>query len=819
MKPNNPDKPFEFLDSSAPLEAPESPAWKRTGRRNGDHPFEFMNSFKPASDEAPPREFDFLQIAHQYKWFLLMGLLGGLALGHVVFNKLGPEYNAVAQILVSRQAQVPTRESLTQSLLSEGRGEHVAVIDSPLIVADAIERGHLDELPTLQRSADPIEDILDCLDVKRTAGQDNSTLNVIEIKYRNKQPADARAVVNAIIAAYEGYLAESPKSASNKLSQQVSKVNEELEKKIQQKQEELLEFRKDAPLLWRTAPGDKRQPGDVTNVHQERALAIERDRTANVLRRVEVNGKLQALQEAINQGQSNEELEGVVRLLIATSQAAGGGQAAGANGPNALLGGPNPVELASTQLLPLLIEEQKLLRDYSDDHPDVINVRRSITKLKEFYAARGVSLTELTGRDAKGQKIDLVAGYMQFLKQQLEELDHRDAQLAKLYNTETQAVKDITKFMVDDQALNDELERLKAQWNAIVGSVSQLDMTRDSQDYSMKLLAPVREEWSLKRYLKIVGAVTGFVLTIFGGIIFLRELRDTTVKSVADVRKLIDGAQVLGSVPQFDAKLTAFDPDVPLHPTLCYFHRPGSAEAEAYRNVRTALFARLHPKQNLIQVSSPEPGEGKSTFIANLAIALAQSGKRVLLLDADLRRPTIHRLFHARQEIGTTEVLSGEIQLINAVQDCPVPNLWLLTAGFCPSNPAETLSSTRFDALLAEARREFDVVLVDTPPLLVVSDPCIVATRTDGLLLVVRTNKNSRQALRQANQLLRQQDIELFGVVPNGVTDPAGKYTTYAGNYAEYLQPNQAALQPTRPQPASNEFQTVSTERGTAATL
>ena len=802
MKPANADKPFEFLDPSAPPEATDVPARQRTGRRNSAQSSEFMNT--SGADEAPPREFDFVQIANQYKWFLLMGLLGGLALGQVAFNRLGPEYNAVAQILVSRKAQMPTRESLTQALLSEGRGEHVAIIKIPKIIDKAIALGRLNELPTLQRSDDPVEDILDCLEVKRTAGQDNSTLNVFEIKYRNKQRADARAVVNAIIQAYSDYIAESQQSATSELSRQISKMDDELTKKIEQKQAELLEFRKEAPLLWRTAPGDKRQPGDVTNVHQERAVEIERDRTANVLRRVEINGKFRALQNAIDQGQSHEELESVVRLLIATSQAAGGGQAAAvANGTNALLTGANPVELAATQLLPLLIEEQKLLRDYSDDHPDVVNVRRSIAKLKEFYAARGVSLTELTGRNGKGEKIDVVAGYMQFLKQQLEEIDHRDVELAKLYNSETKAVKDIAKFLVDDQYLSDELERLKAQWNAIVSNVSHLDMTRDSQDYSMTLLAPAREEWSVKRYLKIVGAATGFVLAIFAGIIFLRELRDTTIKSVTDIRKLVDGAQVLGSVPQFDASLTPFNPDVPLKPSLCYFHRPGSIEAEAYRNVRTALFVGLNPKQKVIQVSSPEPGDGKSTFISNLAIALAQSGKRVLLLDADLRRPTIYQLFHARQDIGTTEVLSGEIQLINAVQDCPVPNLWLLTSGFSPSNPAETLSSPRFDALLAEARREFDFVLVDSPPLLVVSDPCIVASRTDGLLLVVRTNKNSRLALRQANHLLRQHDIELFGVVANGVTDPSGKYTTYAGNYADYLQPNQPALQPARPQPAS----------------
>ncbi len=794
MKPTIEDKPFEFMNSSR--QEPSQPARDSTGQRKEDRPFESMRSSNSSLDEPLPREFDFAQIAARHKWFVLLGLLGGLVLGHAAFTKLGPEYNAVAQILVTRQAQVPARESLSQSILSEGRGEHVAIIKSPMIVGKAIERGHLDKLPTLQTSDDPIEDILDGLDVKRTAGQDTSTLNVFEIKYRNKQRNDAKAVVNAIIAAYQDYILETKQEATSELTQQITKMDGELAKQIEQKQKELLEFRKDAPLWWRSAPGEQRQPGDVTNVHQERVVEIERDRRLNLLRRAEINGKIRALQSAIDDNPSREELEGVVRLLIATSQAASGAQA-GAAGANPLLG-PNPAELASTQLLPLLIEEQKLLRDYADDHPDVINVRRSIAKLKEFYEARGVSLTDLAGRDGLGQKVDVVAGYMRFLKQQLEEIDHKDTELTRIYESESREVKDVVKFMVEDQARSEELDRVKAQWNAIVNNVSHLDLTRDSQDYSMKLLAPVREEWSLKRYLKIVGAAMALVLGLCLGIVFLREWRDTTVKTVSDVRKLIGGAQVLGSVPEFDVGLANFDPEAPLEPSLCYFHRPGSAEAESYRSIRTALLVGLDPRQKVIQVSSPESGDGKSTCIANLAIALAQSGKRVLLLDADLRRPTIHHLFHARHEVGTADVLAGEIRIENAVQACAVENLWLLTAGNQPPNPAETLSSTRFEQLLSLARSEFDFILVDTPPLLAVSDPCIVSPRTDGLLLVVRTNKNSSMALRQTNQLIRQHGMNLLGVVVNAVQHSAGEYSNYAGNYAEYLQPTQRPVQPQR---------------------
>ncbi|HLQ45353.1 MAG TPA: P-loop NTPase, partial [Planctomycetaceae bacterium] len=379
-----------------------------------------------------------------------------------------------------------------------------------------------------------------------------------------------------------------------------------------------------------------------------------------MLRRTEINGKIKALENAIDQGQSREELENLVRLLMATTQSGLGlvaaGAAAAATTP---LDGTHAtqVEQASAQVLLLILEEQKLLRDFSDDHPDVQNVRKSIARVQQFYEARGVPLPELAGRDVPGQKTDVVGGYLQFLKQQVEELDNKDAELTRLYETESKNVKEVVKFMVEDQSRSEELERLKAQWTATVNNVSQLDMTRDNKGYTLKLLAPVREEWSVKRYLKIVGGVTACLLGLCAGLVFLREWRDMTVKSADDVRALMNGASVLGNVPLFDSRLTDFDPHVPLQPSLCYFHRPGSAEAESYRAIRTALFVGLDvAKQKIIQVSSPEPGDGKSTFVSNLAIALAQSGKKVLLLDADLRRPTVHRLFCARQEIGTAEV-------------------------------------------------------------------------------------------------------------------------------------------------------------------
>ncbi|HLQ43136.1 MAG TPA: hypothetical protein VK137_00285, partial [Planctomycetaceae bacterium] len=208
MKPVVDDKPFEFMSSSSPAaHKPKQPV------------------MAASNDDASPREFDVLQIALRNKWLLLIGLLAGFGLGQIAFLKLGPEYNAVAQILVSRRAQVPVRDEMAQAW--EDRAEHISIIKSPLIVDKAIARGKLNDLPTLNRSVDPVEDILECLEVKRTAGQDSSFLNVFELKFRNPQRADARAVVNAMILAYRDYLKESQEEITGELSRQITKLNEE----------------------------------------------------------------------------------------------------------------------------------------------------------------------------------------------------------------------------------------------------------------------------------------------------------------------------------------------------------------------------------------------------------------------------------------------------------------------------------------------------------------------------------------------------------------------------------------------------------------
>jgi capsular exopolysaccharide synthesis family protein len=235
---------------------------------------------------------------------------------------------------------------------------------------------------------------------------------------------------------------------------------------------------------------------------------------------------------------------------------------------------------------------------------------------------------------------------------------------------------------------------------------------------------------------------------------------------VEQIRALLP-IPILGNVPQFATINALADSDSSLQPGLCYYYRPGSVEAESYRAVRTALF--VSGDSHVIQVTSPEPGDGKTTLISNLALAIAQSGKNVLLIDADLRRPTIHQFFGVSQELGLSDVLNGDVDVVTAARPTLIPGLSLVTAGTEPQNPAELLASPSFEQLVAATRKEYDYVLIDSPPLLAVSDPCIVAKHADGLVLVIHTDKNTRATARQAHELLEAHGAHVLGVVANGV--------------------------------------------------
>lgn len=209
---------------------------------------------------------------------------------------------------------------------------------------------------------------------------------------------------------------------------------------------------------------------------------------------------------------------------------------------------------------------------------------------------------------------------------------------------------------------------------------------------------------------------------------------------------------------------------------------PKSPISEQYRTIRTNLqFASVDEELRSILITSSGPAEGKSSTTANLAVVYAQQGKRVLLIDADLRKPTMHYTFRLDNLRGLSNVLVGENTLEEVVNQTDVETLDVMTCGPIPPNPSELLASRKMETLLKEAKLSYDMVIFDTPPVLAVTDAQILANIVDGTVLVVRSGKTEIEASQKSKEALAPAKAKLLGVVLNGREKTASNYYYYYG--------------------------------------
>jgi polysaccharide biosynthesis transport protein len=270
-----------------------------------------------------------------------------------------------------------------------------------------------------------------------------------------------------------------------------------------------------------------------------------------------------------------------------------------------------------------------------------------------------------------------------------------------------------------------------------------------------------------------LGAVLGLLFGL--ALAFALEYLDTSVKSLDDVEKFL-GVPVLAVIPQGVGVLhrtTGFNPD-----------------AEAYRILRTNIeFNRKTAHANCITVVSGGAGEGKSTTLTNLAFVCAQGGYNVLLIDADLRRPRLHTLFDASNQVGLTNFLTQDIRLEDVVLQTPVDNLYFLPSGLLPGDAAGILNSQRMSDLIADVKSRFDLVLIDSPPILGVSDASVLANEADMTIVVVQHRKLPRQMLLRVKQAVENVGGTVLGVVLNNVDIRSDSQYSYYTSYYTYYSP------------------------------
>ena len=360
--------------------------------------------------------------------------------------------------------------------------------------------------------------------------------------------------------------------------------------------------------------------------------------------------------------------------------------------------------------------------------------------------------------------------------QALEQLLRANKALQQRADDTRQRLNDIesqlqTASPSDAEALNLEKQRLQNELAGIGAQQANLSGNQVFAQGGGQIISPAEVANAPFSPKPLRTGVLAFVLGLMLGVglAFLRDFLDDAIRS-EDQAVRAAGRPALGHIPRWKT-------DKEHENRLVSLVEPASPVSESYRTLRTNIrFLAVGRSLRSLVVSSAVPREGKTTTAANLSVALARTGTRVLLVGADLRRPTLHDAFGLEAAPGLSDVLAGDVELTDAIADVGVPNLRVLTSGQVPPNPAELLSSPAMAQLMTELEQVADLVIYDGPPVLAVADALELAPRVGGTLLVVDLGTTGRHAVRAASERLHGVGVTLSGIVLNNISADRGYY-------------------------------------------
>ncbi len=354
-------------------------------------------------------------------------------------------------------------------------------------------------------------------------------------------------------------------------------------------------------------------------------------------------------------------------------------------------------------------------------------------------------------------------GRLAGVREQRRELNHK---LATYRNIETNLDNKRTALLRLDETL------------------STMDIIREHPDaprVRRQNVAQPPNEMASPRIKIVVPGVTFLVVALVGGLVFLREMMDSRIKSPA-CAKLLPACDLLGTVPH-----ASEDPSGSGHIDLAVAREPNGLIAESFRQIRIAVAGRLQRQRyRTLMVVGCQPGGGNSAVVANLASSFAYNGRRVLIVDANFRRPDQHRLFGLPTGPGLGDVLAGQALADDAPQATEIQNLDVLTIGDARDHILERLESDAFMQMLRQLEEQYELILLDSPPLSVVGDSRVLANRMDAVLLTVRALQEKRGIVSRLINQLGDARAELIGIVINGVRTSAGGY--FRRNYEAFYE-------------------------------
>lgn len=723
---------------------------------------------------------EYIRVLVKRKWTVLACLLSIFTVVAIASLKMTPIYEASGSIAINKpdSGLVNFNNSPTFNLDYYDPTEletEVKILQSDLLALQVVKELGLDRRPefggdtvALPSSLDLAPDPLQA-DSARTSvllagikGNLKVTLTpntrIIEVRYRNPDKDLAAKVVTTLMNTYveNNFKArfESTMQASDWLSKQLV----DLQMKVETSQEKLVRYQKEHEIL-----------------------GI--DEKQNI-----ITAKLDELNKALTAAESDRmDKEAVYRLIQngdpdAIASSAGGLEEAGAGtqSDSGLLEG------LRTKQADIRIQAADLNTQFGPSYPKLAQLNN---QLKEVDSEIQAELKKVAGK--------IHGRYLTALQ--------RESMLHDALEKQKQEANKLNESAIEYSLLKRDVDTNRQLYEGLLEKLKEAGVSAGLRSNNFSIVDVARAPTSPVEPNIPRNLAFAFMLGLTSGVglAFLLEGLDNTVRTTEQAQ-MISGLPPLGMIPMgsrttregANTKRLVIATSKEAVELITQV-RPQSQMAESYRALRTSLLlSNLGAPPKVIMVTSALPQEGKTTTSINCAVVLAQKGVRVLLIDADLRRPSIHKTLGLGPRSGLSNVLTGSATLEQAITRAPIlPNLSVLPAGTPPPNPAELLASPNMRDVLVELREQYDHIVIDTPPTLSVTDAVVLSPRADAIVLVIRSGQTTKQALRRSRDVLMQVNAKVSGVLLNAVDLSSPDYYyyyEYQGKYARYYRDDAA---------------------------
>ncbi len=715
---------------------------------------------------------DFWRVVQRHLGLALVAFAIAIALGAIYYLRAPRTYESLAEILITTKQMPGFGDSDENPIYQNTVETHAFLIRAPRVIKRAVDEYRLDKLGTLADEENPVASIIENLSVR--IREENTA--ILGVSYISQDPEDCQKVVSAVTDTYEKYLNERSQNVGTETLDQIQKATTLLKGSLKETSQRYKSFQKKAPVLWKD--------GIAVNKHHERQNAIEIARSELQINKEKLTARFDAIKDAIKKGGRGydaayykamhelnpededddwrsfrmQEYEDYAQRHVVRSY----------------------LDSLTNAYIQLLLQESQMREEFGDNHEELLTIRKNkglVLGWLQGAMQREQNPIDNTLRDIKDpqeRKLEYVEVYLETLQAELESLNRQIARLDAEYRQEQAAANQVQASLAEYETIKADKERTERLYETAIAKLDGINVLSNQHGGdTMELVAPAALGRQIAPSLLRVLIASSFLGTFAGCLLaWFVDRAEDTFRSLGEIRRVI-GVPVVGHIPLIrrgQQKASRAFPSIP--PMLCTIHQESSHLAEAFRGVRTSMyFSTAAQNQQVIQVTSPLPGDGKSTIVANLAVTIAKSGKSVLVLDADFRRPSLSKLLGIddRKLPGLSSVVAGKTELVDATIETVIENMYFVPAGQRPHNPSELLSTAEFKHLLEVCRDRYDFVIVDTPPVLAVTDPCAVAAVVDGVLLVIRIRKGVQFAAIRASETLDAINADVLGVIVNGV--------------------------------------------------